>query len=272
MERRDENLRELWIHGGLSLSEEFALWRASQEESYEICGISEARNIMSACVPELLREWGMVLPLITSSPHIPQWEEEEQGERSLAMGLMDTGVCDLLLWNNPHLLWKAWKLSQEQDWDLPAACDWLLFHLGEAVEYGEGMIKTVGTVASPEIWEDLFHLGRQRVVLHPNLAQTLEPIPELEKQWESFLKDRRKRAHDHGEAFPDHPHFDENPLLLLYLYVEPQAFVLEEKGVHIHTTGEERGWLHFTEGHDIYLADRVNEKRWTEWVLGRTKD
>lgn len=244
-------IRELWIDTGLSKSELLALKRASFEEDFELVGISDEKKAITKEIYDELENWGYEIPVASKIEGLDDIIDVNTPEDLIGMAAKDCGGMDILLWDVPYNFRDAIEKREE----LKDNIDGVYISLGSILEYAEDFLVTTKTHSAPDVYRDIFEYGKQKFILDPKVVQNIEPIKEIEEAFESkkFFKNMDEKL-------------SYEAILNLYLYVEPQAFVLEEHSMHIHTEEGEKGLIHFGEGNDVLLATAVNQESFNEWV------
>lgn len=261
-EEHADGLQQIWIDTGFSPSEMLALKASSQEMGFEVVGITDANRTLTRDALEKIEQMGYVLPIGSENQEAlrEQVEEDLPGEL-LYKSAVDVGRMSVAMLSGTKNASAAYRahieaLEADPEWDEDALEDedvrdayadtpfgTVYWNLGEIVDQAGDHYLTTVSKENPSALEEGLALGVQRLVLDPKVATELDPpeaLADISSHWDA--------------------------LLTIYMALEPQAFVFEERGVHIHTNGEEKGWFHFVEGEGVLVASAVNASAFFEWV------
>lgn len=289
-------MQQIWIDTNFDSSGRLALEAASKESAFEVVGITDASGDIDHEAIETIASLGYVVPIGTSQepllvtkrdPRVTDAVEEEAPGTLLLKSATDVGRMSLVLLSGPVNATEAitafvedyetsYDPTQDATEDVAQTVNeeailereeisyadipfgTVYWNLGEVEETAGDHFVTKSTRENAPAWEELLALGVQRLVLDPMVARQLD-IPE---KLELALREKLKSQ---GMA----PAFDWNSLLTMYMVVAPQAFVFAERGVHLHTHGPEKGWMHFDDGADVLVATSVNAASFAKWVQDR---
>lgn len=247
-----DQVRLLWIDTSFSASDMLAIDRASYVEDFEIIGFSDSTGSFSQKAYDLISVWGYVVPVASDQAGFDRVLESDPIDQVLEYASKDAGGLDILCFASPNNIVKTVDRNEE----VLDYMDVLSFSLGEVLEEDGTGIKTTWSYENPEAYERILSVGKQRFFLDPRLAGQVDLSEEL---LEKLEKKVRAMGFESG-------YYHLLSLLSLYMYMEPQAFIFENRAMHVHTEREEKGWIHFSEGEDIFLATRMNQSQFEKWL------
>ncbi len=248
-----ERMPLLWIDTDFSATDMLTIYAASLEEDFEVVGFSDNASTFTEKVADNLEELGYITPITSKVEGFEDLLDTEAPDHLMAMASEDAAGLDFLLLGNPLNLYEAYSFEE----DVNDHMDTVILSLGKVLERGDGMLKTEASLANPEVFQELGQIGHQRLLLEPSVLNQVE----LE---EGTIRGIDRVLEELG--FPADADYTLDSLLALFLYLEPQAFIFEEVGMHIHNEKEERGYLHFTEGKDYLLINQMNAQQFEDWL------